>query len=132
MGYNKTFRGLEDIHTGYVLEMNSSSRLLVARIRNFEKVGVRIVQDRPYGGKVLSECFDNELKGVGPNSGLSIDKVYGLSNSFNSVFSTDVAGRPLLWERKVVKKMTVAEVSEALGYEVEIVKEKTDSLAGLF
>lgn len=122
MWYNKTFRGLEDIHTGYVLETNAGSRLLVARIRDFEKVGIRLVQGRPYEGKVLSKCFDNELKGVGPNAGLSIDKVYGLSNSFNYVFSTDVAGRPLLWERKVVKKMTVAEVSEVLGYDVEIVK----------
>lgn len=125
MRYNKTFWGLEDIHTGYVIEMNSSSRLLVARIRDFEKVGVRILHGHTYGGKVLSECFDNELKGVGPNAGLSIDKVYGLPNSFDSVFSTDVAGRPLLWERPSVKKMTVAEVSEALGYDVEIVKGDT-------
>lgn len=31
--------------------------------------------------------------------------------------------RELLWERKETKKMTVSEICEALGYDVEIVKE---------
>lgn len=40
--------------------------------------------------------------------------------STKEIFKT--SNRDLLWKREEVKKMTVAEISKALGYEVEIVK----------
>lgn len=52
-----------------------------------------------------------------------IVEVYSTPNDYK-VFSFDISKRELLWERKEVKEMTVAEISEALGYDVKIVKEK--------
>jgi hypothetical protein len=38
-------------------------------------------------------------------------------------FMCSLSSRPILWEGKTVKKMTVAEIEAALGYAVEIVSE---------
>lgn len=54
---------------------------------------------------------------------LDIMKVYGFSNYPGHSYSCSSDGRDLIWERKEVKKMTVKEICDALGYEVEIVKE---------
>ncbi len=54
----------------------------------------------------------------------NIERVFGLV--YGSVFGSltmSPDGRELLWERKEPQKMTVAEVCEALGCDVEIVKE---------
>lgn len=42
-------------------------------------------------------------------------KVYALENLFNNNYLI------CIWERKVLKKMTLAQISEALGYEVEVI-----------
>lgn len=42
-------------------------------------------------------------------------KVYVLENLFNNNYLI------CIWERKVLKKMTLAQISEALGYEVEVI-----------
>lgn len=52
-----------------------------------------------------------------------IMKVYGFSKYGIEVLGFKIGNRPLLWERKEPKKMTVAEIEKALGYEVEIVSE---------
>ena len=54
-----------------------------------------------------------------------IVEVYGYCMYAHKVldFSHPEAYRPLLWKRSEPKKMTVKEICEALGYDVEIVKE---------
>lgn len=52
-----------------------------------------------------------------------IMKVYGFSKYGMEALGFKIGKRPLLWERKEPKKMTVAEIEKALGYEVEIVSE---------
>lgn len=57
---------------------------------------------------------------------LTIVRVYGPSGN-RLLLANNPEGRTLLWERKEEPKaveMTVAEISEKLGYEVKIVKEK--------
>ena len=58
----------------------------------------------------------------------TILRVYGPTTNLHLLDNT-TDERPLLWERKEepkVVEMTVAEISEKLGYEVKIVKEKTN------
>ena len=51
-----------------------------------------------------------------------IIKVYGCTNNY-CLLANSTVDRDLLWERpKGPKKMTVAEICAALGYDVEIVK----------
>lgn len=56
-------------------------------------------------------------------SKLDIMKVYGLSKYPRFACDRSSDGRKLIWERKETKKMTVKEICDALGYDVEIVKE---------
>lgn len=49
--------------------------------------------------------------------------IYGRAPS-KFMLDNSTADRDLLWERKETKKMTVAEICAALGYDVEIVKEE--------
>lgn len=52
----------------------------------------------------------------------AIQRVYGPTCN-QALLDNSIADRELLWERKEPKKMTVAEICKALGYDVEIVKE---------
>ena len=47
--------------------------------------------------------------------------IYGRTNN-RFLLDNSTEERELLWERKEPKKMTVAEISAALGHDVEIVK----------
>lgn len=53
---------------------------------------------------------------------LDIVKVYSLAQDERYTLSFDPTYRDLLWERVEVKEMTLAEISQALGYEVKVVK----------
>lgn len=67
--------------------------------------------------------YDTDLINWGPAGHvLDIVRVYGYGEPCSASYATHI-GRKLLWERKEPKKMTVAEVCKALGYDVEIVKE---------
>ena len=59
----------------------------------------------------------------------NIVKVWGRvtgTASYGAALNLGDADRKLLWERKPAVKMTVAQICEKLGYEVEIVAEKED------
>lgn len=58
-----------------------------------------------------------------PNADCDIMSVYGFSRFYLRVADISTDGRELLWKREETKKMTVAEVCKALGYDVEIVKD---------
>lgn len=65
----------------------------------------------------LSDVYDEHLICI--NS-------WGSNNSYFDIMKVERAGQ-VIWERseevKEVKEMTIAEISEALGYEVKVVKE---------
>lgn len=71
-------------------------------------------------------CFDEDtLVYRGPAFTATILRVYGRTNN-RLLLANTPANRKLLWEREKkpeAVKMTVAEISEKLGYDVEIVKE---------
>lgn len=58
------------------------------------------------------------------NEDWSINKVYGLTHFAQKTLKFETVDRDLLWERKEKKKMTVAEIEQELGYEVEIISEE--------
>lgn len=53
-------------------------------------------------------------------------EVYGRCAANKYAHDLSTHRRDLLWERKEPKKMTVKEICDALGYEVEIVKDGVD------
>lgn len=123
---------LKDLHSGYVVALRDGSLWLVARAgENFERILVNGTGSWGY----LDRSYNNDLtmklgvEGViGGNDSRDIVKVYGLiSNPRHwqdaSSISSGLGYRPLLWTRREVKKLTVAQVSDLLGYDVEIVAE---------
>lgn len=83
-------------------------------------------------GEILNICYSSEYK-WGPINNLTKDlchkdnpmckvtKVYGYApNCYAYKLETDC--RPLLWERREPKEMTVADIEKLLGYPVKIVK----------
>ena len=62
----------------------------------------------------LTHCHDEDF---------DIMKVYGFTSISYKALDFTTSNRPLLWERKEKKKMTVAEIEKELGYEVEIISE---------
>lgn len=52
---------------------------------------------------------------------IQVQAIYGRTRSMH-LLDNSTEYRELLWERKEPKKMTVKEISDALGYDVEIIK----------
>lgn len=106
----------EDIKPGYLLEI--------------EKDGIKHLAMVTYGDNECL-CYSSEYV-WGPIADLSDDlcncvkrvmKVYGYApNCYAYTLNPNV--RPLLWERKKPKEMTMKEIEEAIGYPVKIVNEK--------
>lgn len=63
---------------------------------------------------LYEECLDRKME-------YDIMKIFGHSIYATHVFDLTGGYRPLLWERKEKKKMTVSEIEKELGYEVEII-----------
>lgn len=127
---------LKDLHSGYVVALRNGSLWLVARAgENFERIlvdgkGSWGFLDRDYNNDLtLKDCVEGVLGG---NESRDIVKVYGLVSSPRhwqnaASISSGLGYRPLLWARREVKKLTVAQVSDLLGYDVEIVAEDKTS-----
>lgn len=116
-------------------QIKAGHLLVVKALDSHETFNMTVVPDRYGGPDTLGCCcpkknwwplssFDKDtliFKNLFSEI-YAIQRVYGptcnqllLDNSIND--------RELLWERKEPKKMTVAEICKALGYDVEIVKE---------
>lgn len=138
MDNNKKFT-LEDLKSGMVVVLKNEKRFLVTRAGRFTK----ILTDGLHTWYYLSE-WDNEtlkcksLIVVDQRRGRfschtqrqeshDITEVYGLINDskhYQDALCTSIEHRDLLWSRKKPPvKMTVAEICEKLGYDIEIVKE---------
>ena len=72
------------------------------------------------------EVFDEDL-----NFGFdTIEAIYDCTYN-RMLMDNSTEDRKLLWERKDAKKMTVAEICAALGYDVEIVSENGGTEDGI-
>lgn len=119
---------LKDLKTGYVVVLNNGRRYLVLKRKDFYEEHSNFLGMSD--GNVVSfmssrRHFDEDLNGVGVYEGQSIEQVYGCTFEPGNAYSISIDCRELIWERKRTRKMTVAEISKALGYEVEIVKGDT-------
>lgn len=132
----------KDLRSGYVVEFRNGARRIVTRVNDFTRI---LVNPEIHNWNYLSAWGDdlklkrnirtayNECRiETTPDGEYDIVKVYGLPTStkeYGFCFSANetdpsrLAFRPVLWERKDPVKMTVAEISAKLGYEVEIVAE---------
>lgn len=141
-----------DIEPGYLLRLHDSNEdkdfhvtvlpccgyecgtfvglLLAASIGMPESGDLAICGDDYYA---TLGCFDDELVDTIKRS-LRIDAVYGYTVPAR-LLSNNPDHRELLWEREVVeeepeenpvKRMTIEEISEALGYAVEIAPPRND------
>lgn len=114
-----------DLKVGYVVELRNGSLCMVLPTTD--------VTAYPSGlclsGKdwFALNALDAELKCVEPNTSKAADydvmKVYGFADCTYSASKIGTTSRHFLWARKEPKKMTVKNICEALGYDVEIVKE---------
>lgn len=126
----------KDLRSGYVVEFRNGVRRLVTRVNDF----TRVLVNPGCGDWNYLSIWDDNLKVKAnirtshnecsvetcPKGDYDIVKVYGLVNctsGYGLAFNATPENRPLLWERKDPVKMTVAEISAKLGYEVEIVAE---------
>lgn len=127
----------EDIKAGYVIRLRNGSLRHIAPVG---KEGTLIAVDA-YSNWGYVSNWDSDFdyaRGVFEagyprqrsieQKNMDITEVYGyVSGTANYplvIAGPHIETRPLLWKRTAVKKMTVAEINAALGYEVEIVAEK--------
>ena len=129
---------MRKIHAGYVVEFRNGQRAMAMRYDN-GNTGPNMLfispsTDRSYGR--VQDWNPDTLKRINSSGDftqiqdLDIMRVYGYVRTgypTKFVFSTAIPGahgREKLWERKTAVKMTVAQICEKLGYEVEIIKEE--------
>lgn len=119
-----------DLKPGYVVEMRDGRKALILPYRDVrkDKDALILAYDSPNSCSwdLVDACLSDDLlwKTDSGSKLQDVIRVYGLSNVGGRAISAEsVDDRPLLWERKESKKMTVAEVCKALGYDVEIVKD---------
>lgn len=121
---------LKDLRSGYVVELRNGTKWMVARAgSDFTRI---LVDNRGSWG-YLDRSYNEDLTMKDSVEGVyggvrtkDIVKVWGLvtmPSAWGFVYGTATNHRPLLWERKEAKKLTVDQISELLGYPVEIVGE---------
>lgn len=134
--YKEAYSLEEDVKrrfwTDEMLEISPKSMLepcMVVKMRNGTLNMVIMVNDRGIflitrnKEYLYLKSYDDNLKYRWDVTDYDIVEIYGLS--YNPQKSMDISTecRYLLWKRDEVKKMTVAEIQEALGYKIEIVEE---------
>lgn len=130
---------MRKIHAGYVVEFRNGDRALVMRCADGPNrshlIFISATSDRLFGRE--TDWESNTLERIAPGPGhietrdWDIMRVYGyvhVGYHVKLVLSTATPGyhcRDLLWERKEAVKMTVSQICEKLGYDIEIIKEET-------
>ena len=108
-----------DLRTGMRVKFRSAeySEFYVVFVDE-ECLDIKFVRD---GGHLTDRHIGENLKYGKGSDEWDVLAVYSHPTNPDNFLKPNAYGS-LLWERKETKKMTVAEVCEALGYEVEIVK----------
>lgn len=125
----------DDLKSGYVVKLRNGELRMVVRAGRFTKVLVNQSGDWAY----LSSNWGDNLKRVDlykhchhervPAKSQDIVAIYGLVKStehYGEALLCSIDHRPLLWTRTPAVKMTLEEVSEKLGFEVEIISNPDD------
>lgn len=106
----------EDLKIGYLLEC-----------RNGE---LKMLMPTSYGTVLISKShnfyeFDSLKDDLTTTFSEDFDimKVYGFSVFNSEALKFNIDKRPLLWERKDRKEMTISEIEKELGYSIKIIKE---------
>lgn len=129
-----------DLKTGYVVKLRNGELRMVMRVGNFSKILISQFGEYNY----LGTCWDNNLERrryVQDNGyyrclrdeSQDIVEVWGLvrgTANYSNVLMCSTEGRDRLWTRFPPVKMTLAEVIEKLGYEIEIVDCPVDDEKG--
>ena len=110
-----------DLKPGYVLNTRWEGYYMVMPKGKGELCAVQ--KDGSWFSIEGEEDLADDLTDPCGFTGYDVMEVYGFSK-FSSL-SIDVTKecRPMLWKRSEPKKMTMEDVCQALGYDVEIVKE---------
>lgn len=119
---NKVTAAKIDLSVDYLVETRDGQFGLIMAKKDFEMFISFL--DRGF----LVDHYHDDLIVKSPwKHDLDIMKIYGLPSlvsGYSSLFSPQ--SRDLLWERKERKKMTLEQIEEALGYEIELVKPDED------
>lgn len=102
-----------------LVQYRSGEFRLVAVNRFGELIGVG---EGPVSKNLNFSDIINEDLTARIGTALDIVKVYSPAKDERYTLNFDPTYRDLLWERVEVKEMTLAEISQALGYEVKVVK----------
>ena len=133
----------EDLKSGYVVKLRNGELRMVMRAGNFTKILVNpMTQEWDYmsawsdalKSNRRTKKLNTQTYGVQGlisfqqvrDESFDIIEVYGLlcsTKEYGEALTCATEHRKLLWKRSEPKKMTVAEISEKLGFEVEIVAE---------
>ena len=108
-----------DLKSGYVIRNRYGDEYMVLPVNDGSLAFVRLGSWDP-----VAE-YNNNLTSRAGCIGLDVMEVYGFASTVLMALDPDpvLSGRPLLWKRSEPKKMTMEEICQALGYDVEIVKE---------
>lgn len=116
----------DNLYAGYVVEFRNGERRLVTRVG--ATIRILLNPDTHSWSTIGAWDFDtlDRIKCVDEDSSeLDIVRVYGWVENpdhWHNAFCCNVEQRNLLWEREVpTKKLTVNQISELLGYRVEVV-----------
>lgn len=107
----------EDLKVGYVVKIRCGELYMVMPIDKPRE----IILARYNGWGNLAN-YNDDLTHQAKQK-FDIVKVYGLTSYETEPLEFELKNRPLLWERKETKKMTIAEIEDILGYKIEIVSE---------
>lgn len=119
---------LSDLETGMrIILRNKQEYIVLKNVITPYREGKEDMYILVDGGWMSSNKYNNDLTCKGKDRGYDIMEVY-VQNSGNyldgSVLDKDALRyMDKIWERKEKRKMTVSEICEELGYDVEIVKE---------
>lgn len=130
---------ISDLHSGYLVEFRNGRRAIVARAGGFTKILVNPNSDswwylnsgwhdRTLNAKFMYPTNQEQTPRRGKAGEWDIVRVYGLdrgtpASGLALAHRLYVLERPLLWKRTPTVKMTVAQICEELGYDIEIIKE---------
>lgn len=128
---------MRKIHAGYVVEFRNGLQAMAMRYNN-DNTGPNLLFIDPvcaltYGRETTWDpntlCRISASREFPTPRDLDIVRVFGYVRKgfpVSGIFKIDNPvgrGRDVIWERKEAVKMTLAQVCEKLGYDVEIVKE---------
>lgn len=120
---------LEDLKSGFIVKRRSGELRMVMRAGEFTKVligaGGKWCYLSNYDADLCrkhGECCTTEQLNRAREK--DIVEVYGLQQgvrNYGETLALSIDNRTLIWKRKEPVKMTLAEICDRLGFEVEIV-----------